>query len=746
MTYAAYWGKVSKEATLEQNSGLTKAWFGKLGTNMESGKYSLYCDGTALTYVTTQQEGGEKGEPWADGKGRWYFPPDRRAKDSTIPYYIVGDNRSGGYCAAPDDKPDQKILGASSPGQPYIIMCPSSFTGVLNYQTLSGVVNTVQPLKTRLDSMVSTGAVMLHEFTHAVLATNANSAELYGTLKCLLFAKFNAAKVRKNADTFMLYSMASYLQQNAWVLGLAEDKNSYNSPAGPAPPVRKARHMLDVPLYPRGTGSLANTTLSGTGGTGFQTSIKPTTSSSSPSGSMPGFGILPFPTTTSSASSSSGAPTGSPSFSGTWTDKSTQSSTPTSVVFGWFDIPTTTVADTAATSEGVLLGGLFLALKGNRLWLTDPNLKSQYINDVKKTKDEALALFNDLSVKPPEAPCSNTKKKRNVLSERKLRTLLRGRDVIQSMESSIVDAVGNAAKLISCGLNVVDNLVDSVEADTPDVDLVENLTDTLAEIGVDLEDEGDDENKSTASSSISSTKSSSSSSSSSSTDTAYIQATEAVLPATTDSVLPSASYSALRNFIVGEYTEVFTNTIPATSIGTISPVPIGTGSSVTVSSVPIGTGLSNTVSPFPIGTGSSGTTFQTSIISPTSSSLGSSTSSADISNPTGNLVQCYSDTKTPNITFTLNDATAQIKAYCTKYNGQEIGDSQGSTILTDTVNGMSTSNSLVLSAAVLTYAQCSSTDPSTIKIETADCESHFLEAVNNCKFFGQYPGICFSEN
>ncbi|KUJ15840.1 uncharacterized protein LY89DRAFT_734986 [Mollisia scopiformis] len=123
---------------------------------------------------------------------------------------------------------------------------------------------------------------------------------------------------------------------------------------------------------------------------------------------IPGTGMLPFPTTT--GSSLSQAPL---TFSGTWTDLST-----TAASFVWFDIPTATIADTTATSEAALLGNLFFALQANRHLLTDPKLKSQFLDDVEKTKDEALALFNDLDVKIPSQIVQTQERERGMRYQR----------------------------------------------------------------------------------------------------------------------------------------------------------------------------------------------------------------------------------------------------------------------------------------------------------------------------------------
>ncbi|TVY40521.1 hypothetical protein LOCC1_G005334 [Lachnellula occidentalis] len=555
-TFAAYWGKITDD--LATNSGLVHNQYRSLGKAMSTKKYSLYCGPSAFSFVTVKQEGGDKGKPWDDGKGRWYIAADRRAANIDSPY-ILGSKRPD-YCTTETNK----VIGAASvPGKPYIILCPASFStgGIVKYTSLLGVKDTVQPDGTNLDAMESTGSVMLHEFTHAILSTNAlaSQPEIYGQLFGRLNAKKNPARVRKNADTFSNYGKACLLEQNAWVTGKAEDKTKYDASGM----VRlHRRRLLDRPLYARGPDSSTNlaigtktsifddssplsSTASGLNSTGSVRSTKSssssksskwisnltvtplnsTRSSTSPSSSssvvIPGSGILPFPTTTNSSSPSSATSTPPYTWSGSWSD----TTTPTPVDFTFFNIPTAVMSDQAASSQAVLLGGLFFALQTNRKRLTDPKLKSQYVDDIKRTKDETQALFNDLGSKTDMPGCSATKRKgkRNALSERQLRALLRDRSIIGSVGSAITGAVNDVSKLISCGLNVVNNLVDTVERDAPDINLVENLTDTLAEIAEDLEEE-DKQQSSTerSSSSIPTSKSGSSSSSSSCTSSTVI--------------------------------------------------------------------------------------------------------------------------------------------------------------------------------------------------------------------------------
>ena len=241
-TFIAYWGTITEN--MAQNSGIVRFDYEKLGAAMEKKRYSLYCDGSAFSYVTTNPEGVEKGKHWDDGKGRWYIAADRR--EPNLENFIIKGEKRPDFCTSNDGK--KMVAGASVPGQPFIVLCPAAFTtgGRVKYTSLSNVKDKKQPDKTNLDAMVSTSAVMIHEFSHAVLCTNffPSQTELYGQLFCRLGAKKQPSRVRKNADTFSTYATAAYLSQNAWVTGLAEDKTAYNmqksgQSSGHKPPGRR---------------------------------------------------------------------------------------------------------------------------------------------------------------------------------------------------------------------------------------------------------------------------------------------------------------------------------------------------------------------------------------------------------------------------------------------------------------------------------------------------------------------------
>lgn len=154
-----------------------------------------------------------------------YIAADRRAKNMDN-FYILGSQRSD-YCKSNDNK---VISGISAPGAFHIVLCPGSFTpgGEVKYTSLKDVKDKIQPEGTSLDDMSSTGATMLHEFSHAVLKTNAVQPESYGQVNIRLLAILNAHGARKNADTFSAYASACYLEQNAWVTGSARDKSAYD--------------------------------------------------------------------------------------------------------------------------------------------------------------------------------------------------------------------------------------------------------------------------------------------------------------------------------------------------------------------------------------------------------------------------------------------------------------------------------------------------------------------------------------
>jgi hypothetical protein len=110
-----------------------------------------------------------------------------------------------------NDKPF-KPQGLSPPFANVISLCPPAFA--LPARLAPDVVH---PLSApdRLDSLESTGAVMLHEFSHAVLGTNREGREIYGAAACLKAAANGLVdRVFNNAHTFIVFVMASVLTRN----------------------------------------------------------------------------------------------------------------------------------------------------------------------------------------------------------------------------------------------------------------------------------------------------------------------------------------------------------------------------------------------------------------------------------------------------------------------------------------------------------------------------------------------------
>jgi hypothetical protein len=155
---------------------------------------------------------------------------------------------------------------------------------------------------------------------------------------------------------------------------------------------------------------------------------------------------------TRSSSRSTRAKTGSQSITssqtsqavrGSWSDTQTSSA---SLFF--LNIPTQTITSgPQQTSNGALLGALFIGLHTNRQWLTNNDLKSQFIDDVSKVKDQTEGLLKNLPVKVPDiSNCHNTKRKRSTgarISERRLR---------QFLERGIIGSIIGGAEVRNCSI------------------------------------------------------------------------------------------------------------------------------------------------------------------------------------------------------------------------------------------------------------------------------------------------------
>ena len=90
-SFSAYFGQI-QGTVLAQNSIMIKNKFAKLGYTMSIVTYSVYCKGSAMSWVDIQQEGEDQGQHFLDGEGRWYIPLNLRAANNPV-FYIVGSQR-----------------------------------------------------------------------------------------------------------------------------------------------------------------------------------------------------------------------------------------------------------------------------------------------------------------------------------------------------------------------------------------------------------------------------------------------------------------------------------------------------------------------------------------------------------------------------------------------------------------------------------------------------------------------------
>lgn len=162
--------------------------------------------------------------------------------------------------------------------------------------------------------------------------------------------------------------------------------------------------------------------------------------------------------------------------------------------------PSTVVSGAAETTAAQNIAPIFWQVWNNRNLLNDDNTKQQYIDLVDNTKDNVENLVNNLSDKVnPPSECGQTSLKK------------------RSLISGILNTLTSAASLVSCAESVVTNLADEVVKSTPDLDVVDLLTDTLNDIKTQLDDlDNNDDNQSQSQSDDSTTDQSSSTSSASS--------------------------------------------------------------------------------------------------------------------------------------------------------------------------------------------------------------------------------------
>ena len=198
----------------------------------------LYCDGTAFEWVTTYQEGPKKGQDLPGG-GQWHSK-EGRYNPAEGPLYLTGTKtpQRTSICQTPQG---QNAQGVSSVGGKHVILCPDAFAEPV----LGAFPTTEQTIGTSLDTLTSTGSVLLHEVTHCILSTTDLNGAGYKVNGVLLTARIST-QAQKNADTWMYYAMASLAAKNAWVVGLAQALDNWGPKAPKAPPSTGKRDTLPL--------------------------------------------------------------------------------------------------------------------------------------------------------------------------------------------------------------------------------------------------------------------------------------------------------------------------------------------------------------------------------------------------------------------------------------------------------------------------------------------------------------------
>jgi hypothetical protein len=154
--------------------------------------YGLYCDGSAFRWVTTWQESTlpeapdphEMGDPLPQG-GMFYAD---RKPPTFEPIYFKGEERND-VCQAPQSMPgDKAIQGITPEGENIVIMCPSAFGNEGFYKesgprALGNAKNEPAADGTNIDKYASTGHILLHELTHAVLRSEYTGLPAFKVVK-----------------------------------------------------------------------------------------------------------------------------------------------------------------------------------------------------------------------------------------------------------------------------------------------------------------------------------------------------------------------------------------------------------------------------------------------------------------------------------------------------------------------------------------------------------------------------------
>ncbi|KAI0005795.1 hypothetical protein F4779DRAFT_33619 [Xylariaceae sp. FL0662B] len=275
---------------------------------------------------------------------------------------------------------------------------------------------------------------------------------------------------------------------------------------------------------------------------------------------------------TKSASASS--TTSSPS------SQSAQNSTISLTSFPTYIAPSsTTLTGAQESSESKKIAPLFLWLYSQKDSLQDSNRKQEYVDNVKKTNDEVVALLDSLDTHPdPEPECDKTALKRWALSETKLKKLIaEKRVVVRSLVSGIIDELDNAAKLLSCATKIMGNLVNAVESTDVSTDVVQNLTDSLKDIEEALEKQDDK-----PSSSVTESTSDTTSSASCTQSSAVASCTETISLSTIFSAAGTTTTSSIKTITTTTCDTITACSATATTVTTTISTSSTTSSSAWV--------------------------------------------------------------------------------------------------------------------------------------------------------------------
>ncbi|KAI1384277.1 uncharacterized protein F4822DRAFT_434215 [Hypoxylon trugodes] len=345
----------------------------------------------------------------------------------------------------------------------------------------------------------------------------------------------------------------------SWISGIPSSKSSSKSSS-------PSSSATSTPSTSSTSSGSSSTLSSSASSSSSLNTLSSTTSSTSSTSSSSTASSLSTTLSSSTTSSSTTIPTSSGTTSQTTTSQSSSeqfSLTPVTS-FPVYSAPTATITGAAETSSAVAIAPVFVAVWKNRGNLLDDKTKQQYIKDVSSTKNQVESLYNNLPDKsdPPEE-CSKTSGSGSLIS-------------------GIKDLLTTPAKLISCASKVVGNLVDAVNVVDPVIATVETLTDTLQDIGNELEKGQNDDPTSTKkpTSSDKSTDSKTSSTSSECSTTSAASCIKTITLSTswyTDSTTKTSDVKTITTTVCATITGCSVKGTTATTTTSTATTSSGTG-------------------------------------------------------------------------------------------------------------------------------------------------------------------------